>query len=494
MKRNFLSVVLGICAVTVIMAACGKDPAANTVSSGGAISGGAISGDAVSGDAINGIAVSGSSVQAEETKSENHKKILANIKKSRYANNRNIYEGDCSKGIYQYDLNGEVEYYYNMKKVTGKYIYPEVLWVEDEWLFISCQGKSTHYEIWRIPISKTKSEKRLCVDKWEKLVEADHWVNMITKIGQDIFYYTNKKIYRLNLQTKARQELATGISYVDRDSNGIPFVQDKKAYIEDNKGTLYQLDLVKGELRELGEESQSRIGTDGVHLYYMTRDGMVKYNSKTGKRKTLFAREELENLIASTQFPEKENIIIYGDMMATGSYATSVYYYQDRLYIAMEVYVDGEGNEEDMNDDEYDYDEDLYFDGGWVRFLFSCSASDGSNLRQDKAATEYLWQHSISFLGGDDCCDDYEYILEKTGEFVCVMDGGILMSLYDEWYLDDERYQDIKSNDYICALGGLLRYVLYDPDRGTFQEVQRNSVEFGQLKAFGYTLFEESFC
>lgn len=482
MKRNYLSVVLGIFVVTV-MAACGKNTAQNTVSHGGAVSNVSVSGSVtedtfVSGGVVSTDAINESSIQTGETKLESYGGTLGEIdhKTLRFANDRNIYEGDQDTKIYQYDLKGKEEYCYDMEKITGDYIYPEVLWVDNEWVFISCHIDQEYYEIWRIPVSKKNSKKRLLADKWEKLAEADRLDCLITKTDREIFYCADEKICRLDLKSKEKLELATGIGKwacsMARDSNGIPIVRDKKAYIQDGqKGEMYQLDLAKWEIRDIGAGPESNIGSDGTCFYYMTEEGLVKYNKKSDKVKTLFSREDLEDKIAGTKFPDTDAITAFAENMVDAC-VESVYCHQGRLYLAVKANCNGV--EKDENDYYLDYE------GDFVRFMYSCSASDYSGLRYEKGITEYLWKHSKPYH------DSYEESMwaEETGKFLYLMDGGIVMRFYDEELIGKRNYENVE----------LYEFVLYDLDSGTFQKIKRNSKEYGHLRGFGFTFYEEPHC
>ena len=88
-RKNMLTVILGICAIT-IMAACGKNATNNTVSSGGIIRDTSVSASAV-GD------LSG---QGKKEKQQGDRKFgETDITKLRYANDWSIFEGDRDKGI-----------------------------------------------------------------------------------------------------------------------------------------------------------------------------------------------------------------------------------------------------------------------------------------------------------------------------------------------------------------------------------------------------------
>ncbi len=460
MKRNFLFVMLGIIFV-IVMTACGKNTVQNTVSGSGTVSNGSVSGS-----------VTG------ETKLGNYGGMQGKIdhKILRYANDRNIYEGDQCTKIYQYDLKGKEEYCYDMEKITGDDIYPEVLWVDNEWIFISCHIDQEHYEIWRIPVSNKNSKKHLRAGKWEKLAEADRLDCLIAKTDKEIFYCADEKICRLDLKSKEKLELVTGIGEwacsMARDSNGVPLVQDKKAYIRDGqKGEMYQLDLAKWEIRDMGKGPESNIGLDETYFYYMTEEGLVKYNKRTDKVKTLFSKKKLEDKIIGTKFPDTDDITAFAENMVDVC-VESVYCHQGRLYLAVKANCNGVEKDEEEGD--------VNYEGDFVRFMYSCSASGGLGLRYEKGITEYLWKHSKPHR------NSYEESLwtEETGKFLYQMDEGIVMGFYSEELTGKGYYE--KEDLYV--------FVLCDLDRGTFQKIKRNSKEYGYLRGFGLTFYEEPHC
>lgn len=80
---------------------------------------------------------SGSMVSVTDAAMKTNKRVQTdNISTLRYANDENIYLEDYGTKIYQYDLCGRRQKYYDMCKELGKkYYWSEVLWVDNDDVF-----------------------------------------------------------------------------------------------------------------------------------------------------------------------------------------------------------------------------------------------------------------------------------------------------------------------------------------------------------------------
>ena len=471
MKRNILFLILGISAVTAVTVSCGRDAADRTVSGG-----------AVSGYAAENASASGTVVRTGENGSPSEE---TDITKLRYANDRNIFEGDKDRGVYQYDLTGKEECYYDLDlELRGKelsFTDPEVLWVDNDWVFISCHGydedygeDGEYYEIWRIPVVQKDEKRHLDIKSGENLVKVERLYALITKTDREIFYCADEKICRLDLQTKKVQQMDTGIQEFDiqivRDANGIPFVQDGKAYYNDNmEGRMYQVDLEKWKIVRKGPYSDGTMVSDGASLYFRT-EGLIRYDSATGKKKTLISEEKLTEKIEGIDIPQvktgkkKKRGPVMDDYIIK-----SIYHREDRLYLAVEVSFESSGSDDE--DDSGDYGE----------LMLSCLASDGSGLRYEKVLTEYLWEHSTPYT------DSYAETLwgELTGDFSKYMGDCIVMHFYNEELPDETGEEDEEEHH---------RFAVYDLRDGAFREMDKPSAEYGYIKALGYSFYERSHC
>lgn len=477
MKRKFISILLGVWAVTTLTG-CAKDTE-NDLLTTGAVSNSPAPGHAVSGMAVSAVPTPVEEEEVQERKSGLRKK---EITKQRYANDRNIYEGDRTSGIYQYDLTGKEENFYNTGREFGMEELhdsaTEVLWVENNWIFLSCQ-MNEHYEIWRVPLIRTKSKNRINFKKREKLVKVKRWGAFFTKIEHRIFYCADEKICMLDLDTKKKRKLDTGLDdweiSVVRDADGTPFVQDGKVYYDESEGKMYQVDLNRWEKKSIGAYSDGSIGTDGTSLYFM-QDNFVKYNVRTGKKKKLFSRDKLQDRIEDLELPVTESSVVSDRSEVQHIQIKSVFVQGDRLYLAVEVKYEG-GDTYRAYEDEYD----TFYVGSYARILFSCKCSDGKGLRYEKEATEYLWKHSIAY---DDSFTESLWT-EVTGDFICLVDGCIVMHFYDKDARDEEGYL-LEEDKH--------RYVMYDLSEGTFWKVKKPSDQYGYIKAIGFSYYEETHC
>lgn len=472
MRKNMLTVILGICAIT-IMAACGKNTANNTVSSGGTIHDTSVSGSVVSASAVGDL-----SVQGKKEKQQGDRKFgETDITKLRYANDWSIFEGDQDKGIYQYDLTGKEEQYYDLDLEIGgeelSFTVPEVLWVDNDWVFISCHRNQEYYEIWRVPVNQKDAQKRLRMEKKEKLVKVKRLYALITKTDQEIIYCADEKIYRMDLQNQNIQELKTNTQEwefeIIQDADGIPFVQDGKAYYNDTIETkMYQIDLEEWTIIPMGPSCDGAIASDGTSLYFVA-EGLIKYDTGTGKKETLISEAELTKKILDTDVPTKE---IQDKRktkwsMINDVFVKTIYHQKDRLYLAVEMNYKADVKDED----------DM---GNYAEIMLSCLASDGSDLQYEKTLTEYLWGHSVSYLDSSG-----EFLWEElTGDFSQQLDGCIMMHFYDEEIPDEDAYE----------LEEHYRFVMYDLCDGTFWNVNKPSDAYGYMKALGYSFYEEAHC
>ena len=435
-----------------------------------------------------GSAVAASSATSSTTeaavKTDTSKKIQTDdIRTLRYANDRNIYAGNGRAGICQYDLNGKKEKQYDIWKELGvkksDITKTEVLWVDNDELFFSYGRKYKYLEIWCVPLKQTGEKKRLNMSKKEKIDRVKDLDCLITKTSDEIIYCADNKICKMNRKTKRKKELYIGGDEIDpswimRDRQGIPFVLDNRIYY--NNGStdeMYQLDLESWETVSVGMDSEwcNYLETDGKNIYYKTYKNFIKYNVKTGEKVELFSDRKLWEEIdkVESQGVIFSNKVSWSYMME--SHLIASYYYENRLYLVVQI-------GEDLDSDE-DGDE---FDGDDVRVMFSCLASDGSDFRFEKEITQYLWENSIACnyyiveVGEEEKKTVYWHVgsvWEMTGEFLYFMDGCIVMHFYDEE-----------------AEGGLderHRLVVYDIRDGVSREVRKYSDEYGYFKALGFS-------
>ena len=389
----------------------------------------------------------------------------------RYANNRNIYAGNGKAGISQYDLNGKKEKQYKIWKEMGvnrsDIIRTEVLWVDNEELFFSCCREHKYFEIWCVPLRKTEEKNRLILSQKERMAKIKKLDCLITKTDKEIVYCADNKICKMNRNTKQEKELNIGddsLSRVIRGRQRNPFVQDNKIYYNNGKTReMYQLDLESWETVLVGPKTEwsAYLETDGENIYYKSYDSFIKYNVKTGEKVELFSDRKLQEEInkVESQGVIFSNKVVWENMLE--SYLTTSYYYENRLYLAVQV----------AESDGYGYT---------ARILFSCLASDGSDFRFEKEITQYLWENSkichytISQKEGEgkeSYWESYE-VLEVTGEFLYFIDGFIVIHFYDE---------KIKEQD------GRHNFVVYDISNKTFREVRGYSEEYGYFKALGFS-------
>lgn len=480
MNRKGISILVGVW-VMLTLAGCAENDQITTRVAVSRSPNGAASGAAVSGMAASAAPAYVEDEEEQERQSKLQKKEIA---KQRYANDRNIFEGDRIRGIYQYDLTGKEEKFYNTGREFGMEESDdsptEVLWVENDWIFFSCQRDEECYEIWRAPLVRTKSKNRINFKKREKLLKVKRWGAFFTKAEHTIFYCADEKIGMLNLDTKKKRELDTGLEEwectVVRNAEGIPFVQDGKVYYDEPEGKMYQVDLNRWEKKSIGVYSDGNIGTDGTSLYFMQED-FVKYNPRTGKKKKLFSGDKLEEMVEELKLPVTASSVVSDSSEVQDICTQAVFVRGDRIYLVVEAEYEGEETDEEG---EFD-DDDIENSGSYARILFSCKVSDGRGLRYEKEVTEYLWKHSIAYD------DSYAESLwtEATGDVICFVDGCIVMHFYDENARGEE--DDLEEED-------LHRYVMYDLSEGTFWKVKKPSAEYGYIKATGFSYYEEAHC
>ena len=409
-------------------------------------------------------AASGSTANVTEAavKSNNSKKIQTDdIRTLRYANDKNIYLGDGDQKIYQYDLCGRRKKSYDLCKELGEKtdIYlTEVLWVDKDGLFFSC-FRGYHDEIWYVPLTRKKNGLKMKEKK--KITSLDCFV---TKTENEIIYSQASKIYKMDMKTKRRQVLRTDDYIMDcrimLDRHGTPFVQGNKIYYTDDKDDMYQVDLEDWKPVYIGKKGRLMdcIETEGFNLYYRSQDEYVRYNFQTGKEIPLNISEKIGKEIDGLRetwetFTHKVNW-----EKGWGVDIETFSYYENRLYLAVKV----TGG----------------YDKWEARFMFSCQASDGSDLRFEKEVTEYLWKNSIPYKDENndedevESCDPIIWDLKHvTGEFLYYLDGCIVMHFYDKEAEGDEDAHH--------------RFVVYDISTGTFRKVKKYSKEYGYFKALG---------
>lgn len=490
MKRTIISILLGVWAVTTL-AGCAKDTENDRTTTKVVVTSSPIPDRAASGAAVSGTAASAVPTNVVEEEEPVRKKALRkkDITKQQYANDRNIYEGNRNNGIYQYDLTGKEEKFYNINREFDVDEYsdsaPEVLWVDNDWIFFSCDMDQKYYEIWRVPLIQTKSKNRLNFKKREKLAKVKYWEAFITKIKNKVFYCADGKICMLDLNTKKKRELDTGLDdrqiSVVRDAEGNPFVQDGKVYYDVSEGKTYQVDLNRWQKKSIGWYSD--ICTDGTTLYFMQDDdsynaNFVKYDARTGKKKKMFSGDKLQDRIEDLELPVTDSSVVSDDSEVQDIQIKSVFVQGDRLYLVVEVEYESEETDEKDEYDEYDVYDDIESDGTYARILFSCKCSDGKGLRYEKKVTEYLWKHSVAYD------DSYAELLwtEATGDFTCLVDGCIVMHFNDK---EKEGYREEEDRH---------RFVMYDLSEGTFWKVKKPSDEYGYIKAIGFSYYEEAHC
>ena len=393
----------------------------------------------------------------------------------RYANDRNIYAGNGKAGICQYDLNGKKEKQYKVWKEMGvnrsDITKTEVLWVDNDELFFSCGRKYKYLEIWCVPLKQTGDMNRLIMEKKEKIAKVKDLDCLITKTDKGIIYSADYKICKIDWKTKQKKELYIGGEYDDsfawvmRDRQGNPFVLDNMIYYKkDSSYKMYQLDLENWETVSVGinPRPRSHLETDGKNLYYKAEKAFIKYNINTGEKVELFSDWKLQEEIdkVESQGVIFSNKVVWEQLL--NYYLTTSYYYDDRLYLVIQ-----------MNGDQ-GCDES-------ARIMFSCLASDGSDFRFEKEITQYLWENSITYkyirmsteVEDNGELDLGETVIENTGEFLYFMNGCIVMHFYDE---EAEGELDQRH-----------RFVVYDIRDRTFREVRRYSNEYGYFKALGFS-------
>lgn len=466
MRKRYL---LALAGIVLLAVGCGNGAATNTVTN-------TASGGVVSGSTSSEAAVSGTSAREEGEEQEGERKLTAvDITEQRYANDWSIFEGDQDKGIYQYDLRGKQVKYYDLDLAIGgeemSFTIPEVLWVDNDGIFISCHRKQEYYEIWRIPVNRNEEKKYLRLEKKEKLVKVKRLYGLYTKTDREIIYCADEKICRLDLQSKKVKELDTGVQEYDfelvRDANGIPFVQDETVFYNDSMEGLYRVDLAKWNIIPMGKSCDGTMVSDGDNVYFRT-EGLMRYDAGTGKKEVLVTFEELTEKLENTDAPkEGAGKAKTGGEMFDDYNVKNIFYQQDRLYLAVEVSY--EAGEEDADDG-----------GDYAEIMLSCQAEDGSDLRYEKSLTEYLWKHSVPYR------ESYGEALweELTGSFCQQMDDCIVMYFYDEEKLDEKNYD----------WEDLHHYVMYDLLDGTFWNVKKPSDAYGYIKALGHSCYEEAHC
>ena len=418
-----------------------------------------------------------SGVTASETGKTVENKIISttDINTLRYANDRNIYAGNGKAGICQYDLNGKKEKQYKVWKEMGvnrsDITKTEVLWVDNDELFFSCSRKYKYLEIWCVPLKQTGDMNRLIMEKKEKIAKVKDLDCLVTKTDKEIIYCADYKICKMNRKTKQKKELYIGGEYDDsfawvmRDRQGNPFVLDNMIYYEkDSSYKMYQLDLENWETVSVGISPRpySHLETDGKNLYYKAEEAFIQYNINTGDSVELFSDRKLQEEVdkVESQGVIFSNKVVWEKLL--NYYLTTSYYYDDRLYLVIQ-----------MNGDQ-GCDES-------ARIMFSCLASDGSDFRFEKEITQYLWENSITYkyiimsteVEDNGELDLGETVIERTGEFLYFMDGCIVMHFYDE---EAEGGMD-----------GRHRFVVYDIRDRTFREVRRYSSEYSYFKALGFS-------
>lgn len=448
-----------------------RDTASSNAISSSAISSSAISGSAVRGDSVKEESVSGISVHA--------------AKKFRYANDWNVYEGNRDTGIYLYDLSGKKQKYYDVGKefyegeddiYVGVHL--EVLWVDNDCLFLSNYRNQEDYEIWLVPLKKKGAGKLPNFKRKEKLTEVMYWEGMIGKTKNKIVYCADGKICKLDLRTKKIQELSTGISgrncSLVRDANGNPFLQDSKVYCNDDiEGDMYQIDLAKWEKTKFGWRSDGSMATDGNYFYYM-QDYLMKYNPHTGKKKKLFVGDKLFDKLQKLKAPVTKKGVISDKSEVMEISVSNIFYYNKRLYLSVEVEYEGE----DESEEDESEDDGIMNTGSYGKVMFSCLKKDGSDLKYEKSITEYLWKHSYTYT------DSYAESLwtELSGDFAYLMGDTIVLHFYDK-----EKSKGADEED-------KHRLVIYNLKDKSTRKIVRPSDEYGYLKAVGYSFYEEPHC
>lgn len=490
MKRKLISILLGVWAVTTL-AGCAKDTENDRTTTKVVATSSPIPDRAASGAAVSGTAARAVPTNMVEEEEPVRKKGLRKkeITKQRYANDRNIYEGNRDNGIYQYDLTGKEEKFYNINREfdvdENSDSMPEVLWVENDWIFFFCHMDQKYYEIWRVPLIQTKSKNRLNFKKKEKLAKVKEWEAFITKIENKIFYCADGKICSLDLNTKKKRKLDTGLDdweiSVVRDADGNPFVRDGKVYYDVSEGKTYQVDLNRWEKKSIGMYWD--ICTDGTALYFMQDDDsynedFVKYDARTGKKKKLFSGDKLQDMIEDLELPVTESSVVSNRSEVEDIEIKSVFVQGDRLYLAVEVKYESQSTYRTYEEDEYDEYDDIESDGSYARFLFSCKLADGKGLRYEKKVTEYLWKHSVAY---DDSYTESLWT-EVTGDFTCLVDGCIVMHFNDEEKEGDREEEDEH------------RFIMYDLSEKKFWKVKKPSDQYGYIKAIGFSYYEEAHC
>ena len=470
-----------ICLFCIILCACtiDKNREEKNLSTGSSIE----SNTAGSIDAASGTTAS---VTVAAVKSDKSKKIQTdNINTLRYANDTNIYvEGDGNMKIYQYDLSGRRQQYYDLGKEMGKnktdYYWVEVLWVDNDEVFFSCYRKEDYYEIWRVPLTQSKKKKCFLMSGKEKITKVGRLDGFVTKTDGEIIYSADSEIYKMDIKTKHKQELRMGFGGIMKDRQGIPFLQNNKIYYEDSKSDMYQMDLEECKPVYIAPKAGiiNTIETDGSNLYFEAKDEkqdnnhfyltytepeqwFARYDLQSGKNAKLFSREKLRQEIKKSEttwksFTHKVN----GEEGWGGFDIEQSYYCEGHLYVAVKI------------TGEYD---------GWEAWLmFSCQASDGSDLRFEKKVTEYLWSNSIPYkddVDGEEentSCDPIIWdVKHVTGEFLYYLDGCIVMHFYDKKAKGDEDAHH--------------RFVVYDINTGTYQKIKKYSKEYGYFKALGFS-------
>lgn len=442
-------------------------------------------GSSIESNSTGSIAASGSMPSVTETvvKSDKSKKIQTNnISTLRYANDKNIYLGDGDQKIYQYDLCGRRQKYYDMCQELGKkYHWLEVLWVDNDDVFFSCNVDFYSFEIWRVPLNRKKNG--LEMKKKEKIVEKIEELDcLVTKNNEEIIYYADGELSKVSLKTKQKQVLKTGTDYhipvyeIMKDRHGIPFIQDNKIYYEGDRDRMYQMDLDDWNPIYIEEKGglgfRDFIETEGDNLYFEAQDedpnrfhllnveikgGLERYNLQSGEKVKLFSweklQEEVENLGTVWKlFTHKV------DWKKGWGEIGPAYYHENRMYVAVEV----------SQEDDWE---------AWL--MFSCQASDGSDFRFEQEVTEYLWKNSIPYKTYIET-EEGAYNLENvTGEFLYYLDGCIVMHFYDKKAKGDDNTHHREDIHH--------RFVVYDINTGTFRKIKKYSKEYGYLKALGFS-------
>lgn len=299
----------------------------------------------------------------------------------------------------------------------------------------------------------------------EKIAEMKELDCFITKSENEIIYSSDGKIYKINLKSKSKKVLKKGTDSLDceiyRDKHELPLVYGKTIYYQDDNLDTYQLDFISGNTKLIGSKMGFwSIETDGGNLYLEAQEEFVRYNLPTGKKVQLFTEdklvEEVKNVKRRGDISSAkaiwEDLEHYWEDLEYYNYIKAVYYYEDRLYVAVEV------TQEDV----------------WEAWLmFSCQASDGSDFRFEKEVTEYLWKNSIPYKTYYEIGESAYNLESVTGEFLYYLDGCIVMHFYDKKAKGDEDAHH--------------RFVVYDINTGTFQKIKKYSKEYGYFKALGFS-------